>query len=209
MLNNIRNSLDEINLKQQLIDQYWNESTSNDLLDFYTHVATCMGNAERCSIFILNPETKTLWVQAGTGVRKHQIEVPEKGSMVGKVISTGEALFENDLESKNGAHQQVDSDTGFVTHNALCVPISSLDGDNVIGVIQLLNKNKAASFDNDDLVMLQQIARFMGFSIENIYLGQKTLAVSEGIYSTAQKIWYAFLGMATIVILVLFAYAIG
>ncbi len=86
MLNNIRSSIDKVVARQRLVNSYWNESINNDVIGFYTRVVASMGDAERCSIFIHNPENETLWVQSGTGVDKHQIEVPTEGSMVGKVI---------------------------------------------------------------------------------------------------------------------------
>ena len=209
MLGGFRNSLGKIKAKQQLIDSYWDESTNTGLLDFYTRVTTSMGAAERCSIFINNPESETLWVQVGTGLENHQIEVPKEGSMVGSVISSGKPLFENNLENKDGAHKSVDSDTGFVSHNALCAPILSLDGTKVTGVIQMLNKKDNASFDDQDLSLLEEVARYMAFSIENIYLGQETLGVTENMFDTAKKLWFGFLGMTAIAMLTLFAFLIG
>ena len=55
------------------------------------------------------------------------------------------------IENKEGLHKLAGSETGFVTHNALCFPISKLDGAKVTGVIQMLNKNNKESFDDQDL----------------------------------------------------------
>lgn len=181
MLSGFRNSLEKIKAKKKLIGSHWDESTEIDLLVFYTRVINFMNNAERSSIFLHNPENKTLWLQVGTGVEAHQIEAPKKGSMVDSVITSGNPLFENDLESKDGANKLVDSDTGFVTRNALCVPIKSLDGTGVTGVIQILNKHNNAAFDDQDLKLLEKVA----LSIENIFLGQQTLDVTEGMCNAA------------------------
>ena len=163
-----------------------------------------MSDAERCSIFIHNPETDTLWLKTGTDPQKPNIEVPKETSMVGRVLSSGQPLFENDLKHKQGAHKVVEAQTGFVTRNALCVPIASLVGENVTGVIQIINKKDGTFFDNQDLKLLQEVAKYLSLSIENIFLGQETLDVTEIILNTMKKIMYGFIGIIAILLLIIF-----
>lgn len=209
MLNGLRKGLDKIKAKQRLIDSYWDESSSDDVIGFYTRVVTSLSAAELCSVFIYNPETDTLWKKAGTDVNAPRIEVSKESSMVGKVLASGEPLFENDLESKEGAHKSIDSETGFVTRNALCVPILSLDGKNVTGVIQVLNKSDGTSFNDDDLKLLEEVARYMALSIENIFLGQESLDITEEIFNAARKLFFGLLGAISLLLVLLFAYLIS
>ena len=205
MFNVLRNSLDKIKGKQRLINSYWDESTNEDVIGFYTRVIANMSDAERCSIFIHNPKADTLWLKTGTDLQKPKIEVPKETSMVGRVLSSGQPLFENDLEHKQGAHKVVEAETGFVTRNALCVPITSLRGEKVTGVIQTINKNGSTSFDDQDLKLLQEVARYLAFSIENIFFGQETLDVTEKILNTMQMIMFGFLGIIAILMLFIFS----
>ena len=78
MFNTLRNSLDKIKAKQRLINSYWDESTNEDLIGFYARVVANISDAERCSIFIYNPEADTLWLKTGTDLQKPKIEVPKE-----------------------------------------------------------------------------------------------------------------------------------
>ena len=109
--------------------------------------------------------------------------------MVGGVISCGEAHISNDMEAQEGAHKDVDSATGFVTHNAICVPVKSLDGKRITGAIQVLNKKNAESFNEDDQKWLEDIAQNLQFNIEHIYLQQETMSVVDKAFHAISRLW--------------------
>lgn len=58
-------------------------------------------NAERCSIFIYDPESMTIWLKGGTEVKERDIEVTsEFDSVVGNVITTGKYRIITGLNEK-------------------------------------------------------------------------------------------------------------
>ncbi len=103
------------------------------LLSFYTRIMTKVTDTERCSVFIHDPEGDKVWLEAGTGAQEHEIEVPKEGSVVGKVIASGETVVVSGLETQSGAHKEADEKTGFVTRNILCVPIKSSIRNEITG----------------------------------------------------------------------------
>ena len=209
MFTDFRNSLEKIKTRQKLIDSHWDKPAEDDLLSFFIRDSASKSNADRCSIFIHDSKKQTLWIHQGTHAESREIEVPKEGSMVGKVLASGKPLIEDNLKDKEGAHKAIEHDTGFVTHNALSVPILSLDGTEVMGVIQILNKKDGESFDEKDLKLVEEIAHFMAPSIEGVYLSQDTLDITERVFYIARNIWFALLGTGVIIMLLLFTYIIG
>ena len=163
-------ALDE---QKNLFDQEWEEG-HNNLLNFYVKIIPLAVNAERCSIFIRDPSTGEIWLKCGTGLEERDILVPrDADSIVGKVVNTGEFMIVDEMEKVGGFHEEIDKKTGFVTQDMLCVPIMSLDGKEVMGAVQVLNKNRRrqgdARFNEDDRKLVEEMAHFLQLSIENIY----------------------------------------
>src|SRR3972149_11642041 len=125
-------------------------------------------NAERCGIFIFDPDKKIIWLKAGTGLQERGIQVTgEFDSVVGKVISSGQHIIVSGLDKEHGIHKQTDEITGFVTRDILCTPIKSLDGRRVMGAVQLLNKKDGKSFNDDDLSLITEMAHYLELTMEN------------------------------------------
>ncbi len=209
MLAKFRARLDKIKARQQLVSSYWDESKNKDVLSFFTRIIPVLVNVERCSIFIHNPKNETVWLQSGSGVEERQIEVPKEGSMVGTAIISGKPIFQENMDSREGTHKQIDSITGFTTRNALCVPVMNLNGDRVTGVIQVLNKNGGEPFTDEDITLLEEVARHLAFSIENIFLGQEVLDFTENLFNTAKRLTLQFIAMTVVTLLLFFAYLLG
>lgn len=148
------------------------DSTDQPLLSFYVRVTARLLGAERCSIFILDRSTKKVWLKRGTGVDDRAIEVDVEGSIVGRVIGSGQPTVESRLESKEGAHKSVQADLGFVTRNLICVPIRTVDGRAVVGAVQVLNK-RDGDFSAEDLETLAELAHYLQMAIESIYYDQE------------------------------------
>lgn len=151
------------------------DPTDHPLLSFFVSTTAQLLGAERCSIFILDPATKRVWLKRGTGVEDRAIEVEIDGSVVGRVITSGQPVVDNDLSHKDGPHRQVANDTGFVTRNMVCVPLHATDGA-TLGAVQLLNKHQG-DFTEADTAQLAELARYLQMTIETIYDNQELVSV--------------------------------
>lgn len=158
------------------------------LLEFYTRIITKVVDADRCSVFINDPERGKIWLKAGTGLAEHEIEVPTEGSTVGKVIQSGQPLILSGMDQKEGAHKKTDTQTGFVTHNVLCVPISSPHQAEVIGAIQVLNKKNNQEFNDEDVETLKEIADHLRDEVSTVFLNQEIYGLSEKIYNSTRRL---------------------
>lgn len=152
------------------------DPTDHPLLSFFVRTTAQLLGAERCSIFILDPTSRKVWLKRGTGVEDRAIEVEIEGSVVGRVISGGQAVIENDLVGKEGAHRQVESDTGFVTRNLVCVPIRAAQSGEIMGAVQVLNKHQGG-FNAADTDQLVELARYLQMTIDTIYHNQEMVGV--------------------------------
>ncbi len=209
MLTATRERLDELKSQQQLIAGHWEQSRDKDLLEFYTTLLCRAFDVERCSVFINDPANEKVWLKSGTGLDERQIEVPTDGSMVGSVIAGGKSQIDNEMHSSDGTHRDTDKETDFATRNALCVPIMNLKGDKVTGAIQLLNKAGEEGFVAADQELLERAAHFLELSIENIFVSQEAMTVSEKLLTTVSRVLFVGLATGVAALVSLFLYMIG
>ncbi len=188
MFNKLDKQIDAIDEKRRYLEADWEED-QHPLLDFYVKTMPLVVNAERCSIFIYDPESMTIWLKAGTGLEERDIEVSGTfESVVGSVISTGQHKIVAALDKENGIHKETDEKTGFVTRDILCIPIKSLDGSKVMGAVQLLNKQDGSPFNDKDRALLEEMAHYLELTIENIFFNQEVTGVLRSIFKTLTTI---------------------
>lgn len=170
----LQQQLIELKQKHDTVEKAWKTRHGNkDLLEFLVEVMPRALEAERCSIFILDPFSKNAWVQAGTGLAERQVTVPTAGSIVGRVIMEGKMLVEYDMEGQVGAHDLVATQTGFVTRSMICIPVPGVTRKQVVGAIQVLNKKGDGKFTKTDLALLEKLVFVLQMHIENIYVRQE------------------------------------
>jgi len=174
----LENKLEELKKKQAVIEKTWQKAGNRPLLQFFVEIIPKVLNCERLSIFIHDPVDANLWIQCGTGVQERQFDVPQKGSVVGRAIETGEPVFEKDMHTQMGPHDTVALKTGFVTYNALSVPVKGLTTDKITGAIQAVNKKAASEFNEQDLEVLNKLAFNIQMHLENMFLRQEMAKIS-------------------------------
>ncbi|MBW2506601.1 MAG: sigma-54-dependent Fis family transcriptional regulator, partial [Deltaproteobacteria bacterium] len=67
--------------------------------------------------------------------------------------------------------------TGFVTNNMICAPIKSATTHGITGAIQILNKRLSGTFTKEDMSQLEEVAKYLALSIENIIINQEILRI--------------------------------
>lgn len=173
-ISQLQQQLAELKLKHDAIEKAWKKRQGNrELLEFLVEVVPRAVDAERASIFILDPFSDNAWVQAGTGLEERQVSVPTAGSLVGRVITEGKTIVEYDVEGQVGAHDVVATQTGYVTRNMICLPVHGVTRKQVVGAVQVLNKRGAGKFTKGDLSILEKLTSILQMHIENIYVRQE------------------------------------
>jgi signal transduction histidine kinase len=99
----------------------------------------------------------------------HGAEIPvSKKSIVGTVAQEQRPLIVHDAQSDPRWNIAFDQTTGFVTRNLVCVPMVS--HENLVGVIEVLNKRGSESFSEDEAELLKSFASQAAIAIENARL---------------------------------------
>lgn len=122
----------------------------DDTLPAISEEAKAIINTERCSIFIIDHNTHMLWTKLSDGIGRIAIDI--NSGIVGATATTEQPIIVNTPYEDARFLSKIDEQSGFVTRNILTVPIFN-SKQNVIGVIQLLNKYTGDFTESDEGVM--------------------------------------------------------
>ena len=111
-------------VRRQELARRWDALRNNDLLQLLVVTLPGLLRAERCGLFVLDPDADELWLEAGTGVMQRQICADLDGSMVGACVRTGTCVNRSGLEQLQGAHQQAGEALSYAVSTAMTVPMA-------------------------------------------------------------------------------------
>jgi len=169
----VTDKISRLRAKEKTLENSWNKTGNRSLLQFFIDIIPELVNAERCSIFVFNTESDTLWLYCGTDLQERQIQVPRKSSMAGQALSCGHYKVVTNLEEKAGIHEIVDNSTGFTSCNTLSIPIFNSAQDQAIGVLQVLNKRGNGRFSDEDISLMQRLSGEISRYVESIFKHQE------------------------------------
>ena len=122
-------------------------------------------NADRGSLFLNDPLTGELYSRVAQGELIREIRILNTTGIAGSIFQSGVGEIIHDAYSDERFNSKIDEQTGYVTKNIVCAPVTTVRGD-VIGVIQILNK-KRGRFTKDDLDIVQGITLQAAASLQN------------------------------------------
>ncbi|RMF43546.1 MAG: GAF domain-containing protein [Anaerolineae bacterium] len=140
------------------------------LLQYIIETATNLLNCEAASILLYDPQEDKLVFAAATGsdpAELAKIPVPIEGSIAGKIFSENAPYIVNDMHQAPQHYNKVGERVKFETRSLLGVPMRSRD--NVIGVLEALNKREG-EFTSNDIRLLSVTASHASVAIENARL---------------------------------------
>lgn len=149
------------------IDMINNENLERmleQILEAFTLKIGQILQAERTTIFMVDREKKQLWSKIAEN--SLEIRIPMSKGIAGRVATTGECLNIPDAYSHPLFNPEVDKKTGYRTRNILCLPIFT-SNDEVVAVVQLLNKIGSAPFDQQDERSFREFAASIGIILES------------------------------------------
>ena len=106
-------------------------------------------NAQRASLFLINPETNELEAVCALGISKDQLKFDYRLGIAGSVFTTGVALNIDTVHDSTRFNEAFDKKLGFETRSIVCHPIHNRE-DKIIGVIEVLNKRNEDRFTIED-----------------------------------------------------------
>ncbi len=175
------------------ITQFGNmEGFAESMLEEITRII----NAQRASIFLINPETNELEAVAALGIDKDVLKFDYRKGIAGSVFTTGVALNIDTETDEVRFSEQIDKKTGFQTRSIICHPITNRE-DKVIGVIEVLNKRNQARFTGDDEKTMKVLSLICSSVFHNYNPMSERSLIRR--FSTPRDRMHALIGTTTFV----------
>ena len=131
-------------------------------------VSERMLNAEASSIMLLDEDKEHLSFKVATGekggsIQKLKVKIGQ--GIAGSVAQDRKPLIVNDVAHDPRFTGKIDQSSGFVTRSIICVPM--FVDDQLVGIMEVLNKKSDAGFTKDDQNILESLAALAAVSINN------------------------------------------
>lgn len=143
-----------------------------------TDIGQQLIGCDRCSLFLV--EKGEMWTVVKTKdlTGNITIRLPIGAGVAGQAAQTGTRMNIHDAYKNPYFNPEADQRTGYLTKTILAVPMLSENGESILGVLQLINKNNGKVFTEADeelaqnFVNLAAIAVHNSFEIETLRLGR-------------------------------------
>ena len=124
--------------------------------------------SDASSLLLVDAGTNQLYFEIALGdkgedVKKYTLEMGE--GIAGWVAENNRSLVVNDAENDPRHFSLIGEDTGYRTRNLIAVPLRAKD--EVIGVLEVINKSDGNNFNDDDLRFLEVLADQASIAIQN------------------------------------------
>lgn len=144
-------------------------SRSNDaLLKSIVDAAARIFGAAAASILLVNETEEALVFRVSTGEADHDLvgtKFPYDKGIAGYVFMTGQPIATSNVRQDKRFDQDFAKSTGYVPDSILATPLISSD-DRIIGVMEVLDKIDATSFDMHDMELMGMFAQQAAMAID-------------------------------------------
>ena len=141
--------------------------SNNDLLKSIVEAAARILNAAAASIILVNEKEQVLEFKVAHGSSSSDLvgqKIPLGKGIAGYVVMTGQPLAISNVRQDARFNQDFAKSTGYVPNSILAMPLKS--GEQVIGVMEVLDKINAASFGIQDMELLGMFAHQAAIAID-------------------------------------------
>ena len=146
----------------------------DSLLAVILEKATSVLEAERSTIFLHDTSMGTLGSHVSGEIARGAVTMALGVGIAGQVALSRELLNIPDAYADPRVNPRFDRETGFRTRSILCAPLLSHKGE-LVGVIQLLNREGGGVFGKDMEEMLRAFASIAGVAIDRARLVEAAL----------------------------------
>lgn len=122
--------------------------------------------SEASSLLLIDEKSNEVYITVPTGPAKNDVvgkSIPRDKGIAGWVIENKKPYLTNDVSTSE--HFYGDFSDKFTTRNILCVPLINKSNE-VIGVVQALNKRNEEDFTSADVPVFQALAAHVTVAIE-------------------------------------------
>ena len=161
-------------------------ATHSSLLQGIVETAAGVISARAAALFLIDETTQDLRFEVALGERTEglkDVRVPLGHGIAGGVALTGQPIAVSDVQEDARWAAEIGQRVGYTPESILCVPLFFEDA--VIGVLQLLDKEGASSFDEDDIRVLSLFANQAAITIEQSRVHESAGALIASVLRSA------------------------
>jgi len=159
----------------------------NRLLMQLINRTTQLLGADRTTLFLIDTDTGDLVSSVIQADEMKNLVLPRGTGLAGWVADSGEPVHIEDAYNDKRFNRDIDKRSGYRTRCMLVWPVRHPRTDQVMGVIQVLNK-LIGNFDNHDKRLLDSIASSVGVALEVMLLYQNVVEQNETIERSRSKL---------------------
>jgi GAF domain-containing protein len=153
----------------------------SQLLELIVQIAARVIRATTASMMLVDRTTQELVFTVAFPHRLADLapfRVPVGEGIAGLVAMTGQPMAISDARADPRHASPIAEQTGYLPNSLLCVPL--VFADEVVGVLELMDKQDASAFDNTDIETLGLFANLAAVAIEQSQTrGQLTSLLSQ------------------------------
>ena len=177
--------------KAALVRDVWRAMSSglhlDQLLTLIMDKVTQLMEADRSTLYLLSDDGATLWSKVFQGDDFSEIRLTVGEGIAGWVAESGVIVNIPDAYTDQRFQPAVDTRSGYRTRSILCSPMRNSKGD-IIGVLQVLNKQDGGPFTKDDEELLVALSTQAAMSIENSKLYHSVVAKNVELLKARDKL---------------------
>lgn len=137
----------------------------DEILAALVEMTTQELDAERGSLFLNDATTNELFSRFAQGNFSREIRILNNSGIAGAVFTNGKGEIIHEAYEDSRFNKTVDEQTGYRTNTIVCAPVRTVR-EEIIGVIQVLNKNDGF-FTEGDLSLLSAMATQASIALQN------------------------------------------
>jgi Nif-specific regulatory protein len=156
-----------------------------EVLQAIAHKAAVVLQSEASCVLLLHKRRKKLVFMAAVGDRGPALigeEFDADLGIAGKVAATGESVIVPDVRQCKDFFEGIDAKSSFQTRGLMAAPL--IRKDEVIGVVEVLNKISGDSYDEGDLTLLQIFANLAASGAHNASEHETVVRENRGLRET-------------------------
>jgi HD-GYP domain-containing protein (c-di-GMP phosphodiesterase class II) len=143
----------------------------NKLLERFLEIVMTAIGADAGSILLTDKLSDTLVFTVALGKKGHELKgvrLQMGEGIAGWVAQCGKPLITPDVQKDPRFSPKISKAINYATRNIVCAPLKF--EDDILGVVELLNKHKGKAFDEKDLHILQSFVPYISVIIKNAQL---------------------------------------
>ena len=160
-----------LNLYQTVSSALAHVGDLHELLNSIMSIVTSELYCEEGSVLMHdedNNEFEFFTAVGETGKDLERVRFPADKGIAGRALKERRTLVVNEVESSPDFYGSIDEEHGFKTESVLATPLIS--GEEIVGVIEAINKIGDEGFDKEDAQILSAIADEVALAVKNARL---------------------------------------